>query len=1110
MSEPATPARPFYVTGGTLKPGEPSYVERRADTDLFESILAGEFCYVLTARQMGKSSLMARTATQLEQAGVASAIVDLTQIGGERGAQAAAQWYFGIANEIHRRLKIAEPLRPWWQERSDLPSAQRLVGFFRELVLTHCSGRVVIFVDEIDSTIGLPFADDFFAALRACFNARATETAFERLTFVLLGVATPDQLIRDSTRTPFNIGKRIDLTDFSPDEARTLAPGLHADQDEADRRLERILYWTGGHPYLSQALCRAVLERAVDAGTTEKAVDPQAEELFLTSRAQREETNLKYARARLEKPGPEGRRLLQLYRRVREGKPVPDQPTSPFFAQLKLAGVVKVTDEGRLAVRNRVYELVFTPEWVKSEAASGRFRQHAALWGSTVAAALISLLLSHAYYNVQILKATNDYPVALAASRHLTFNPFGRYKSAELLAEYWDRRAVREASRGHRDESILSWLQALRLNDTLRRRREAQALVSTDDSRLLRVFRHKADVAAAKFSPDGRLVVVGDRDGNVWIWKTETGRPVQRLTQHEAAIETVSLTPDGDTVLSCDKKGIVRVTAVKTGTPMRQFTVPMSQTTSVAFSPDGRSLLTGDFYGVAQLWSVNSGKPLGKSFQHGDQLFSVGFSPDGKKMLTGGFHNDARLWEAGTVKSFGVPSRKSPVFDVAISPDGKTLLKGDFNDDAELWDTSSMKPIGRPLWQLGSFYAVAFSPDGKIALTGSEDGSARFWDAASGRPIGRPLWHQGSIYSAMFSQDGNSILTASGDGTARLWQAGAGEAPRPSIPVGTDVHLATFSPDGRTVAIAGWDNTVRFWETGSGKSVGKPLQHPELIRSVAFSPDGRSVVTTAWDHKARVWDLAVRESKELPLERSIYFATFTPAGAILTASSDNVIRLWNRNLLKVTAEISNPSQLKSVAFSADGGVGVIGSGDEAAQYQFHASEVIKVRSVRLQSSVEIVALSPDGRTLLTKDLENRVQLWRDNRSFTLVPSSEKREEVLNMAFRGDGKKFLLASAKWLMTYDLDAEGPQLRSSHFLEGSGLIFRFPPDCTECLQAGIMDSYENLRFETFPLGEPAGNPIEGTAGELLAKWQERLGLRFDSEMNIVPRWPLPDASR
>ncbi|HKV07361.1 MAG TPA: AAA-like domain-containing protein, partial [Thermoanaerobaculia bacterium] len=307
MSEPEPSNVPFYVTGGTLKPGAPSYMERQADTELLESLRAGEFCYVLTARQMGKSSLMARTAKRLEQDGISTAIVDLSQIGTERGDQAAAQWYFGIAHEIHRHLRITEPLRPWWQERADLPPVQRLTGFFRDLVLEHCPGRVVVFVDEIDSTIGLPFADDFFAALRACFNARATDASFERLTFALFGVASPDQLIRDQARTPFNIGKRIDLADFSSEEAAKLSGGLHVDPEEASKRLNRILHWTGGHPYLTQAVCRTVRERGGDSGTIEEVVDPRVEELFLSTRAQREETNLKHARARMEQPGPEKR-----------------------------------------------------------------------------------------------------------------------------------------------------------------------------------------------------------------------------------------------------------------------------------------------------------------------------------------------------------------------------------------------------------------------------------------------------------------------------------------------------------------------------------------------------------------------------------------------------------------------------------------------------------------------------------------------------------------------------------------------------------------------------------------------------------------------------------
>src|SRR5881275_452949 len=122
----------FYITGGTLRPDAPSYVERQADTELYDGLRHGEFCYVLTPRQMGKSSLMNRTATRLREEGVAVVLLDLTAIGQNLTVE---QWYGGLLDRMGRMLDLEDELEAFWLERERLGPLQRWMSALREVVL---------------------------------------------------------------------------------------------------------------------------------------------------------------------------------------------------------------------------------------------------------------------------------------------------------------------------------------------------------------------------------------------------------------------------------------------------------------------------------------------------------------------------------------------------------------------------------------------------------------------------------------------------------------------------------------------------------------------------------------------------------------------------------------------------------------------------------------------------------------------------------------------------------------------------------------------------------------------------------------------------------------
>ncbi|MHB8636714.1 MAG: AAA-like domain-containing protein [Fimbriimonadaceae bacterium] len=369
MSEPVQPGSGFFIAGGTLSADATSYVDREADHILFESLSAGKFCYVLNSRQMGKSSLCVRTIRRLQAAGVRTAFVDLTKIGGRNVTP--DQWYAGILVEVGRSLNLRAEVLNYWNEQALLSPVQRLFGALRDVVLEAAGSAVTVFFDEIDATRSLPFsADEFFAAIRECFNRRVQDPAFNRLTFCLLGVAVPSDLINSPTSTPFNVGERIYLKDFTREEATSLAAGLNNRRSTTNNQqlLDRVFHWTNGHPYLTQSLCAAIAADStihsphhVDELVKRDLFEPKAREtnINLADVANR----ALHAGDLEDEPVKFRADLLSAYEVARKGKPLADDESNRVAALLKLSGIMR-SDGHQLTVRNRIYEAVFDRAWV--------------------------------------------------------------------------------------------------------------------------------------------------------------------------------------------------------------------------------------------------------------------------------------------------------------------------------------------------------------------------------------------------------------------------------------------------------------------------------------------------------------------------------------------------------------------------------------------------------------------------------------------------------------------------------------------------------------------------------------------------------------------------
>ena len=526
--------------------------------------------------------------------------------------------------------------------------------------------------------------------------------------------------------------------------------------------------------------------------------------------------------------------------------------------------------------------------------------------------------------------------------------------------------------------------------------------------------------APLAYSPDGTTLATADINNTIRLWDTENGKlkltfktkndeqpPDQNSRVRDPyTIISLAYTPDGKTLVGGSKDGKIHFWDLEREGHLQTFAEQKFPAIFLECSSNDK-MITGEMYSELNIWDIPKQqllRTINIRIEGRGGINSMSFSPDGKTVAGASDESIIYLWntETGTLRQ-KLSTYTGKVTSVAYSPDGSTLASAGDDNVIHIWDSGTGQLLQTFYGHFGSVTLVAYSHDGNKLASTSNDGTILLWDISNVKNL-RELkfgdkksqnitqWNlpegasarlgKGLVKDIAYSPDGNHLAVAS---TVGVWIYDVHTGEERALFTGpiTSSEQILYSPDGRILAGRN-SREIYLFDVATGKyihtlSLNSVLTNAVGRRTFVYSRDGGTLVSWGQGGNVQLWDATTGQNIHT-IEGSWdsrCFA-FSPDGSKIAYSIDakpeliNKVHLWDVTTLKHKKTLTgHKHRVESIIYAPDGKTIASLSKPDGRSPGSSKTDILLwdaetgnlEHTLTYDKYVSLIMYSPDGKTL---------------------------------------------------------------------------------------------------------------------------------------------------